>query len=83
MRYEINCNDRVRVKLRQPGRDIIEARRDKMRALQPDRDWSGLYAYDADGFVTLQLWDAVQLFGPAMYMGADSPIEMEFTITRG
>lgn len=38
----MNCNDRVRVKLRQPGRDIIEARRDKMRALQPDRDWSGL-----------------------------------------
>lgn len=74
-----NINDNVKVRLREPGRQIHRAWIDDLNQTIKARGGKG-FDYtppreDADGWSTWQLWSLMQTFGPYMSLGLDPPFE--------
>jgi hypothetical protein len=70
-----NINDDVKVKLTPKGRAVVDAYYSNppyyMTVLYP---WRAQDA-DAEGYLTVQLWDLMHVLGPSIYMGSEPLIE--------
>lgn len=75
-----NLNDMARVKPTRRGLAMIEDRRAALVAFAPSLDWSAQWTLDKDGYLCLQLWEVANIFGSAMFNGADPPIETHFLL---
>lgn len=71
MKVILNSNDRVRVKLTNRGRQILEKYYGKWIELESFVP----YTQDAAGYYKFHLWELMQIFGPSMYMGMEVPFE--------
>lgn len=79
----MNLNDKVRVKLKDSGREMLiwhwmggdcpyQSREAAMKSADIcNKGWRG------DGWVEFHLWDMANIFGSKMTMGFDPPIETE------
>lgn len=76
----VNVNARARVKLMPGGIKILENLRDFMRANFPKQDWSSFHQPGADGWLEMQLWEIMHIFGDELHMGPQPPFETEFQI---
>ena len=77
---KININDSVKIKITSLGRKIIEAEAQEVRKMAPDYDSSYIYnSQDDDGYVLMQLWRVMQLFGGKMGLH-QRPLPIETTI---
>ena len=73
----ININEFVRVQLSEKGKHIFIHQYDY---IFPDVEWQKLQEsqtakIDKNGFVEMQLWELMNLFGSHMYMGCIPPFE--------
>lgn len=66
MSYIVNLNDRVRVKLNDRGRMILYQHYQGFGIPSDARP-------DSEGYVTMQLWVVMQIFGPTLQIGFDTP----------
>lgn len=71
---KFNVNDYVNVKLTKRGHEIINNLRSGLSTSIPTHDWSN-YLADTDGWLKIQLWRLMELFGPHMGPGAAIPFE--------
>lgn len=72
---EVNLNARCTVRLRKRGVDAIELNR--LQFGLPPKD------YSAGDLYTGTLWHIMELFGPAMDMGFDPPIDTRIKLHTG
>ena len=79
---KINLNDTIRIQLlSEKGADAYNRSFDMVRSVFPQ--YAHEYPRRAPGdFVELQLWDAMQIFGPHINAGGISPISCEIRILQ-
>lgn len=77
-----NVNDYVKVKPTQRGKEIIQADYEQICAIyeqicaiSPDVNINNIYPIDKDGYLKIQLWCFMELFGPHFANGAPLLIE--------
>ena len=76
MNYQkLNINQMCRVKLTNYGRHIVDHKRSIMASWCPKMDWSSWRKVDDKGYLTLELWAIMHMFGEYMQMGGDSPFD--------
>lgn len=63
----VNLNDHVRVRLTDHGREILHR----------ESEWPLFFKLQHDGSYIVQFWQLMVTFGPHMYHGGESPMEME------
>lgn len=76
----VNLNDKVRVKPTELGLALLEMERNNLIGYCPSADWSTWRKVDANGFIEIQLWEAMQIFGYRMSNGSPLVIETEIVI---
>ena len=77
---EINLNDTVRVKITDVGRKMIDDETREVKKFMPSYDSSYIYySQDDDGYVSMQLWRVMELFGGGIGMH-QYPLPIETTI---
>lgn len=67
---KININRRIRVKLTDKGKEILNkwiAEGNKLCGMEPDFIPSS-YQEDEDGYIYPQLWDFMDIFGPHLFV---------------
>lgn len=74
-----NINDYVKVKLTEKGQYIYYHQFDDMNEVIQQIDGSLIsppeLKYDDDGYVELQMWHLMEIFGRYLYNGCDIPFE--------
>lgn len=70
-----NLNQRVKVKLTDYGKHRIDHKREFLKKLYPNADWSDYRRYDEDGWLTLTLWSLMELFEGDIGPGLTPPYE--------
>ena len=70
-----NVNDFVKVKPTEKGKEIIDAEYEFMRNRFPDLNLKPIYIIDKDGYLRIQLWHFMNLFGPHFANGGPLLIE--------
>lgn len=67
---KINLNDYVKVKLTDSGKDIFYHQYDQINEKYGKEVCTPYYPEeDSDGFIEIQLWRLMQIYGPAISMG--------------
>lgn len=77
-----NCNDTVRVKLTDRGREILDAKHAEWCRDHPTVKVGPFYKEDADGYWSTQLWNMMHELGEHMQLGAMPPIEMTILLGK-
>lgn len=74
----INLNDPVHVRLNDIGLSIYRERAERLRAVIPEkmRETVPLEPrLQPDGTYCVQMWELMQMFGPHLALGCDTPFE--------
>jgi hypothetical protein len=75
---KLNLNDNVKVRLNDRGREILAGDTAKVRELFPR--YSRRLEEDEQGWSTWQLWHLMEMFGPHMQLGVETPFDPEIEI---
>ena len=67
MEYKFNINQKVKVKLTDYGKKILDT---YFAELNISPMHYTLYKVDKSGYITFQMWDLMSIFGEHIYMGA-------------
>lgn len=74
-----NINDMCKIRLTETGKQILAAERFRLKAFAPNLDWDELWKEDAEGYLQLQLWCVMELFGGQnIVFGKEPPMEPTF-----
>jgi len=77
----LNINDTVKVKLNDYGREYLRKQHEELFELCLGRVPYNPRKEDEEGYSSWQLWDLMNTFGPATYLGAtELPFETEIVI---
>ena len=78
-----NVNDKVRVRLKQKGRDeLLRQHRELYTSLGRPDEWYRAPTEDSDGWSSWQLWDLMNRLGHLCTLGFDPPFETEIQFER-
>lgn len=71
-RVTFNINHYVRFRLTEEGKArILKFHREQFESYNlPPYSWFDFHKPDAEGFYSEQLWHVMEIFGPAMHVGA-------------
>lgn len=72
---EFNINDKVRVKLTDHGRKVLESDHNKFWKKVGKEVMYIPPVEDSDGWSSWQLWNLMQELGPHIYIGCEIPFE--------
>lgn len=75
-----NINNQCKVKLTANGVALLDHKRAQLRERSPTLDWSRWHMPDDEGYLKLELWGIMQLFGEHIRMGGPNPIHTEILI---
>ena len=73
MKFNININDYVKVKLTDHGRNILDNQNAELKKCYPDAE--PRHKPDENGFYKIQLWELMSIFGEYLYNGCKIPFE--------
>lgn len=79
MKVSFNVNHTANVVLRKKGAEILNRNRDELIAMFPNATMERTTYNEGDTYSD-QLWEIMQVFGNAMTIGFDPPIETEITV---
>ena len=73
-----NINNYVEIKLTQYGKDILKEKEDKIFTEYPSlKEYLYKYKVNNRGYLKLQLWEVMNIFGDRFCDGCDAPFEMD------
>ena len=73
-----NINNYVEIKLTQYGKDILKEKEDKIFTEYPSlKEYLYKYKVNNRGYLKLQLWEVMNIFGDHLGNGCDTPFEMD------
>ncbi len=75
---KFNANNYIRVKLTDVGRDAL-----LVHCLQSGINLVERFPEDEDGYTEIQLWQAMNIFGPQFRHGSYIPFDMNIEIPDG
>ena len=76
-----NINNYVEIKLTQYGKDILKEKEDKIFTEYPSlKEYLYKYKVNNRGYLKLQLWEVMSIFGDYLGNGCDTPFEMDIKI---
>ena len=73
-----NINNYVEIKLTQYGKDILKEKEDKIFTEYPSlKEYLYKYKVNNTGYLKLQLWEVMNIFGDHLGYGLQNPFEMK------
>lgn len=76
-KVNININDNVKLRLTEYGRTI---HKDHFSGRLGSNAYEQYYCPDDDGYVTMQLWEVMQVFGSHLHLGNEMPFETNIQV---
>jgi hypothetical protein len=79
---KFNMNNRVKVKLTDKGKTIFSELDKKVDKHIVDIIGQNVYSsrISEKGYVVMQMWEFIEVFGQYMYLGVDLPVEMDIIL---
>lgn len=75
MNISININNKIKVKLTDFGKSILDKEVNKLKQISGAPDNYTPYKTDNNGYIEFQLWQFMNIFGSSLYNGAIQVIE--------
>ena len=76
-----NINNYIEIKLTQYGKDILKEKEDKIFTEYPSlKEYLYKYKVNNRGYLKLQLWEVMNIFGSYLGTCCDAPFEMDIKI---
>ena len=82
MNIAININSKVKVKLTDFGKSILDKEVNKLKQISGAPDNYTPYETDDNGYTEFQLWQFINIFGDYVYNGAIQVIEDNEILVR-
>lgn len=85
MKFVVDINEYVKVKLNDDGHAILKRERDELNAHIRERGGKGLPDYepkvDKNGYTSFQFWVFMKTFGQYVDAGMESPFQHDITFS--